>query len=57
MRSVPVVLGVLASGRGSNLQAILDATLGAGWRSRAELATEPLREEEACLVALGLWVK
>jgi phosphoribosylglycinamide formyltransferase-1 len=25
MRSVPVVLGVLASGRGSNLQAILDA--------------------------------
>ena len=25
MRSVPLVLGVLASGRGSNLQAILDA--------------------------------
>jgi phosphoribosylglycinamide formyltransferase-1 len=25
MRSIPLVLGVLASGRGSNLQAILDA--------------------------------
>ena len=29
MRSVPLILGVLASGRGSNLQAILDA-IGAG---------------------------
>lgn len=39
------------------VQAILDSTLGAGWLPRAELATEPLGEEEACLVALGLRVK
>lgn len=38
----------------ARVRAILDSTLGAGWRPRVELATEPLGEEEACLVALGL---
>jgi predicted ATPase/DNA-binding winged helix-turn-helix (wHTH) protein len=32
----------------------LDASLGAGWSSRAALAFDPLDEEEACLRALGL---
>ncbi len=38
----------------SRVQAMLDAALGAGWRSRAALEFSPLGEEEACLYALGL---
>jgi predicted ATPase/DNA-binding winged helix-turn-helix (wHTH) protein len=38
----------------NRVQAILDSTLGAGWRSRAGLAFDPLGEEEACLYALGM---
>jgi predicted ATPase/DNA-binding winged helix-turn-helix (wHTH) protein len=38
----------------SRVQAMLDAALGAGWRSRAALEFSPLGEEEACLYSLGL---
>jgi len=38
----------------SRVQVMLDAALGAGWRSRGTLEFSRLGEEEACLYALGL---
>src|SRR5215467_7340891 len=47
MRSVPLILGVLASGRGSNLQAILDAIAAGRCPARVAVVVSDRKEAKA----------
>ena len=47
MRSVPLILGVLASGRGSNLQAILDAIAGGRCPARVTVVVSDRKDAPA----------
>ena len=46
-RSTPLALGVLASGRGSNLQAIIDATAAAGFPARVAVVVSDRERAQA----------